>query len=219
MVPQTDTSHPDDSVYYDAMGAVKNTPTANDGHDHSDQAVNNCDEMEATSAVIALPNKSISKIMSPPGRDATEERTGASLCSLYSAGVNKLKLNGNTAPRTQFKKGSTDGFGENESEFDFPLLNPSKIPVRQSKCASWAGADFISASKPLESAEVPQEIPYHPQSDTTYSVIDSIPVRKTTYSIALECPPNISDLTPGLSYFYCNIVVPLRLFSILLTES
>nr|ABV82390.1 RE15683p [Drosophila melanogaster] len=214
-----DTSHPDDSVYYDAMGAVKNTPTANEGHDHSDQAVNNCDEMEATSAVIAFPNKSISKIMSPPGRDATEERTGASLCSLYSAGVNKLKLNGNTAPRTQFKKGSTDGFGENESEFDFPLLNPSKIPVRQSKCASWAGADFISASKPLESAEVPQEIPYHPQSDTTYSVIDSIPVRKTTYSIALECPPNISDLTPGLSYFYCNIVVPLRLFSILLTES
>ncbi|KMZ07225.1 tau-tubulin kinase homolog Asator isoform X2 [Drosophila simulans] len=193
-----DTSHPDDSVYYDAMGAVKNTPTANEGHDHSDQAVNNCDEMEATSAVITFPKKAISKIMSPPGRDVTEERIGASLCSLYSAGVNKLKLNGNTATRTQFKKGSTDGFGENESGVDFPLLNPSKIPVRQSKCASWAGAEFISASKTLESVEVPQEIPYHPQSDTTYSVMDTIPVRKTTYSIALECPPNISDLTPGL---------------------
>ncbi|XP_032579785.1 tau-tubulin kinase homolog Asator isoform X2 [Drosophila sechellia] len=193
-----DTSHPDDSVYYDAMGAVKNTPTANEGHDHSDQAVNNCDEMEATSAVITFPKKAISKIMSPPGSDVTEERIGASLCSLYSAGVNKLKLNGNTSTRTQFKKGSTDGFGENESGVDFPLLNPSKIPVRQSKCASWAGAEFISASKTLESVEVPQEIPYHPQSDTTYSVMDTIPVRKTTYSIALECPPNISDLTPGL---------------------
>ncbi|XP_033168034.1 tau-tubulin kinase homolog Asator isoform X2 [Drosophila mauritiana] len=193
-----DTSHPDDSVYYDAMGAVKNTPTANEGHDHSDQAVNNCDEIEATSAVITFPKKAISKIMSPPGRDVTEERIGASLCSLYSGGVNKLKLNGNTATRTQFKKGSTDGFGENESGVDFPLLNPSKIPVRQSKCASWAGAEFISASKTLESVDVPQEIPYHPQSDTTYSVMDTIPVRKTTYSIALECPPNISDLTPGL---------------------
>ncbi|KQS21498.1 uncharacterized protein Dere_GG16446, isoform C [Drosophila erecta] len=197
-----ETSHPDDSVYYDAMGAVKNTQTANERQNHSDPVVINSDEMEA-----------ISKSMKPPDKDTTEERIGASLCSLYSTGGNKLKLNGNilmsniisdhenssaAVPKTQLTKGSNDGFGENESGCDLPLLNPSKIPVRQSKCASWAGSDFINASKTLESVEVPQEVPYHPQSDTPDSVMDIIPVRKTTYSIALEYPPNITDLTPGL---------------------
>ncbi|XP_043657322.1 tau-tubulin kinase homolog Asator isoform X2 [Drosophila teissieri] len=207
-----ETSHLDDSVYYDAMGAVKNTPTTNEGLDHSDPAVINCDEMEATAAVIPFPTNSISKSMTTSDKDATEERIGANLCSLYCAGANKLKLNGNSvmcniisdhensnaaSPRTQLTKGSTVGLGENESGSDLPLLNPSKIPVRQSKCASWAGADFISASKTLESVEGPQEVHY-PQSETPNSVMDITPVRKTTYSMALENPPNITDLTPGL---------------------
>ncbi|XP_039233101.1 tau-tubulin kinase homolog Asator isoform X3 [Drosophila yakuba] len=208
-----ETSHLDDSVYYDAMGAVKNTPTTNEGLDHSDPALINCDEMEATAAVIPFPKNSISKSMTPSDKDATEERIGSNLCGQYCAGANKQKLNGNSvmsniisdhensnaaSPRTQLTKDSTVGLGENECGSDLPLLNPSKIPVRQSKCASWAGADIISASKTLESVEVPQEVSYHPQSDTPNSVMDIIPVRKTTYSIALEYPPNITDLTPGL---------------------
>ncbi|XP_070074160.1 tau-tubulin kinase homolog Asator isoform X7 [Drosophila takahashii] len=208
-----ETSHLDDSVYYDALAAVKNTPTANQAPDLSDKALNYCDEIEAKAALIASPTNTINKFTTPIYKDTTE----ANCCNVNSAGINKLKLNGNSEicktmndqaitnagdSKSPLTRGSTDGYGETESGCDLPLLNPSKIPVRQSKCASWAGADStINSAKTLESIEALLENPHNPQIDTPNSVTDNTPVRKTTYSIALEYPPHITDLTPGLSHF------------------
>ncbi|XP_070074156.1 tau-tubulin kinase homolog Asator isoform X2 [Drosophila takahashii] len=205
-----ETSHLDDSVYYDALAAVKNTPTANQAPDLSDKALNYCDEIEAKAALIASPTNTINKFTTPIYKDTTE----ANCCNVNSAGINKLKLNGNSEicktmndqaitnagdSKSPLTRGSTDGYGETESGCDLPLLNPSKIPVRQSKCASWAGADStINSAKTLESIEALLENPHNPQIDTPNSVTDNTPVRKTTYSIALEYPPHITDLTPGL---------------------
>ncbi|XP_037731246.1 tau-tubulin kinase homolog Asator isoform X3 [Drosophila subpulchrella] len=209
-----ETSHLDDSVYYDALAAIKNTPTANQAPDLSDKALIFCDEIEENAAVIASPSSTVNKFTKPIYKDTTEARIEAQCCSLHSSGVNNLKINGNSEScnalndqpncnagdsKTPLTGGSTDGYRETESACDLPLLNPSKIPIRQSKCASWAGADTaINSSKALESIDALPETPYNPQTDTPNSVTDTIPVRKNTYSTGLEYPPNITDLTPGL---------------------
>ncbi|XP_016944095.2 tau-tubulin kinase homolog Asator isoform X2 [Drosophila suzukii] len=209
-----ETSHLDDSVYYDALAAIKNTPTANQAPDLSDKAPIFCDEIKENAAVIASPSSTVNKFTKPIYKDTTESRIEAYCCSLHSSGVNNLKINGNSEScnalndqpnchagdsKTPLTGGSTDGYRETESGCDLPLLNPSKIPIRQSKCASWAGADTaINSSKALESIDALPETPYNPQIDTPNSVTDTIPGRKNTYSTGLEYPPNITDLTPGL---------------------
>ncbi|XP_052854959.1 tau-tubulin kinase homolog Asator isoform X6 [Drosophila gunungcola] len=208
-----ETSHLDDSVYYDALAAVKNTSTTNQTHDLSDKALIYCDELKEKDALIASPTNTINNFTTPT--HTTEPPIEANFCSVHSVGVNKLKLNGNSETSNAINDQAninagdskaplagdcTDctGYRETESGCDLPLLNPSKIPVRQSKCASWAGADTtINTSKTFESVKAPLEILHNPQIDTPNSVKDITPVRNT-YSIALEYPPNITDLTPGL---------------------
>ncbi|XP_044316624.1 tau-tubulin kinase homolog Asator isoform X7 [Drosophila rhopaloa] len=209
-----ETSHLDDSVYYDALAAVKNTSTTNQAHDLFDKAHIYCDELKKKAELIASPTNTANNLTTPIHKHTTEKPIEANCCSVHSADVNKLKLNGNSETSnamndqenvnagdsiTPLARDCTDGYRETDSGCDLPLLNPSKIPVRQSKCASWAGADTtISVSKTFESIKAPQEIPHNPQNDTPNSVKDITPVRKNTYSIALEYPPNITDLTPGL---------------------
>ncbi|XP_017126132.1 tau-tubulin kinase homolog Asator isoform X3 [Drosophila elegans] len=208
-----ETSHLDDSVYYDALAAVKNTSTTNQAHDLSDKALIYCDEIKEKDALIASPTNTINNFTTPT--HTTEPPIEANFCSVHSVGVNKLKLNGNSETSNAINDQAninagdskaplagdcTDctGYRETESGCDLPLLNPSKIPVRQSKCASWAGADTtINTSKTFESTKAPLEILNNPHIDTPNSVKDITPVRNT-YSIALEYPPNITDLTPGL---------------------
>ncbi|XP_016967319.1 tau-tubulin kinase homolog Asator isoform X1 [Drosophila biarmipes] len=195
-----ETSHLDDSVYYDALAPIKNTTTANPDPGISDKANIFCDEIEENAAVIALPSNTANKCKKQTYTDKTEACIEANPCSIHATGVNNLKINGksetcnalNDQPnyksgdyKTPFTGGSTDSYRETDSGCDLPLLNPSKIPIRQSKCASWAGADTtVYSSKTLEPRDALPEIPFNPQTNT--------------YSTALEYPPNITDLTPGL---------------------
>ncbi|XP_017062735.1 tau-tubulin kinase homolog Asator isoform X3 [Drosophila eugracilis] len=202
-----ETSHLDDSVYYDALAAVKNTPTAVKSHDLPDKALIYCDEIEAKAGQIASPTNTINNLTTSIQKHTTEERIKAKCCSLNISRVNKIDLNGSSEignaiidetknnegdSKTSLKKSCSDG--NRHPECEHPLLNPSKIPVRQSKCASWAGADFVIASKTNDFLESQSEIPNNPQNSTTDFISDN----KNTYSVALDYSPNITDLTPGL---------------------
>ncbi|BFG06749.1 tau-tubulin kinase homolog Asator [Drosophila madeirensis] len=214
-----ESSHLDESVYYDALAAaVKMTPSTTSqgiavkiqGQDSSDKGLINCDEIKATAAAAmkaSSPN-AINNYKVPADKAPNEP------CRLSSHVVDsiKLKLNGNSEicnrkEQALAKTGDLDtqitrvscGQGGAEGGCEPTLLAPSKIPVRQSKCASWAGADTATnASTPSGSLAGQHLIQKYLPFDMPNCIMDAIPVRHDVYSGVLQNPPNNTDLTPGL---------------------
>ncbi|XP_034139393.1 tau-tubulin kinase homolog Asator isoform X2 [Drosophila guanche] len=214
-----ESSHLDESVYYDALAAaVKMTPSTTSqgiafkiqGQDSSDKVLMNCDEIKATAAAAmkaSSPN-AINNCKVPADKACNEP------CRLSSHVVDsiKLKLNGNSEicnikEQALEKTGDLDtqitwvscGQGGAEGGCEPTLLAPSKIPVRQSKCASWAGADTATkALTPIGSLAGQHLIQKNLPFDMSNCIMDAIPVRHDVYSGVLQNPPNNTDLTPGL---------------------
>ncbi|XP_030379875.1 tau-tubulin kinase homolog Asator isoform X2 [Scaptodrosophila lebanonensis] len=145
----------------------------------------------------------------------TQSKTGDSNTQYANANANTNTNANATATASVSRVGGGD------------ISTPSKIPVltsnlRQSKCASWAGVDTatvavaaaattaatISAINPV-GTQPPLQNPPQPQPppppqlqqqphQTPSCVADVIASRNDIYSSALQNPPNITDLTPGL---------------------
>ncbi|KAH8373755.1 hypothetical protein KR009_009396 [Drosophila setifemur] len=197
VVPK-ESSHLEDSVYYDALAGVKNTPTSTQGQDFTDNAPINCDANKSTAAVQVSPTKTIIKYVATIHK-VTRETPNETSCS---SGSGKPKFNGNneiyniktdpvTTNANDFKNNLSGGSVHSDG-CDLPLLTPSKIPVRQSKCASWAGADTtINGSTTLESTGTQLDISQNPTNNT----IDIIPLSQNNYFVE---NPHITDFTPAL---------------------
>ncbi|XP_017051372.1 tau-tubulin kinase homolog Asator isoform X2 [Drosophila ficusphila] len=211
-----ETSQLEDSVYYDALAAVKITPTANQTPAFLPKVPIFCDEIEAKATPVTSLTNTINTFTIPNQKHSSEasQSQEAHFRRAHSVGIDKPKLNGNSEisnsmknqeniyandSKTPLPRNSDAGFEETSLECELPLLNPSKIPVRQSKCASWAGSDTTTnSSKTFQCLGGPLKISENPQFDTPNSETDLTPVCKNSYSIALEHPPNMTDLTPGL---------------------
>ncbi|XP_015044541.2 tau-tubulin kinase homolog Asator isoform X4 [Drosophila pseudoobscura] len=217
-------SNLDESVYYDALAAaVKMTSSTTSqgiadktqGQDSSDKVLTNCDEIKTTAAAAAMKASSPNTInnFKVPVNKATAEAPNEPSCfSSHVVDSIKPKLNGNseifnTKEQALTKTGDLDtqisrvscAYGGSEGNCEPPLLAPSKIPVRQSKCASWAGTDTTTnASTTIGSIGGQHLIQNNSPFDLTSCMMDAIPLRHDIYSGVLQNPPNNTDLTPGL---------------------
>ncbi|XP_017155704.1 tau-tubulin kinase homolog Asator isoform X1 [Drosophila miranda] len=216
-------SNLDESVYYDALAAaVKMTSSTTSqgiadktqGQDSSDKVLTNCDEIKTTAAAAmkaSSPN-TINNFKVPVNKATAEAPNEPSCFSSHVVDSIKPKLNGNseifnTKEQALTKTGDLDtqisrvscAYGGSEGSCEPPLLAPSKIPVRQSKCASWAGTDTTTnASTTIGSIGGQHLIQNNSPFDLTSCMMDAIPLRHDIYSGVLQNPPNNTDLTPGL---------------------
>ncbi|XP_022217249.2 tau-tubulin kinase homolog Asator isoform X2 [Drosophila obscura] len=224
VVPK-ESSHLDESVYYDALAAaVKMTSSTTSqgiadktqGQDSSDKVLINCDEIKATAAaaIKASSPNTINNCKAPVNKATSEALNEPSCFNSHVVDSIKPKLNGNseicnTKEQALTKTGDLDtqitrvscAYGGTEGGCEPPLLAPSKIPVRQSKCASWAGADTAtnaSTSTLIGSIGGQHHIQNNPPFDMPNCMMDAMPVRHDIYSGVLQNPPNNTDLTPGL---------------------
>ncbi|KAH8252421.1 hypothetical protein KR038_010258, partial [Drosophila bunnanda] len=180
-------SHLDDSIYYDALAAaVKNNP-ASENHGNQDQLSdrppNYCDETSEAKAA-ALIGSPASIVHSYMATNAIPTAMTKAPNETHSVNGNSVEANDQTAIRQNVATDSTI----------LPLLiPPSKIPVRQSKCASWAGGESAGGAGATLETNTPHN------TNTNAVVMDTvIPFRKTLHSNSIENSPNITDLTPGL---------------------
>lgn len=198
-----ETTYLEDSIYYEALVAVKNGQCENQGKNDVKSAKKS-NEIEATVPLISATTTS----MKPMNKVAREEINN--ICSNSkpdSFAENVLIINENSEMRktrkvetnlieNDFKNEiinpGTDFYGGIDPESEVSSFTPSKIPVRQSKCTSWAGAD----TTPKQTATVESTYPYNPMLESSSTRADLHP-RINKYFNSLENPSNIRDLTPG----------------------
>ncbi|KAH8256473.1 hypothetical protein KR032_009427, partial [Drosophila birchii] len=186
-------SHLDDSIYYDALAAaVKNNPASENQDQLCERPPNYCDETSEAEAPAALiiassPASIVHNYVTTNPisyKDTSTTKTNEPN-ETHSVNGNSIEANDQTMIRSNVVTDSNI----------LPLLTPpSKIPVRQSKCASWAGGEsVVGAGTTLETKQTPHN------TNANAVVIDTIiPFRKTVHSNSIENAPNITDLTPGL---------------------
>ncbi|KAH8283410.1 hypothetical protein KR054_010834 [Drosophila jambulina] len=181
-------SHLDDSIYYDALAAaVKNNAASGNQHQLSERPPNYCDESsEATAAalLIASPASIIHNYVTTNSIPYKDTATSKDPNETHSVNGNSIESNDKTMIRQN----------EAMDQSVLPLfIPPSKIPVRQSKCASWAGGESAGGAATTLETNTPHN------TNTSMVVMDTIiPSRKTIHSNSIENGPNITDLTPGL---------------------
>ncbi|KAH8269799.1 hypothetical protein KR018_008129, partial [Drosophila ironensis] len=196
-----ETSHLEESVYYDASTAVKNNSSVTREQNPLDNGdPSNGDGVEVTAGLINSPTiankKKTAKVPCDDPNEAILSEVGVDGHNLKLNGNNKIlkahhNLSNSNAVDLKNKLDMPFGCGEDASECEIPILIPSKIPVRQLKCASWAGAD-TNASTALGSP-----LRNNPKLEVKNSGTDVTFTRNNTHSIALD-NPNITDLTPAL---------------------
>ncbi|KAH8384913.1 hypothetical protein KR200_005658, partial [Drosophila serrata] len=181
-------SHLDDSIYYDALAAaVKNNPASGyQGNEEqlTERPPNYCDETSEANAaalIVASPASIVHNYVTTHPIPTTIAKTPN---ETHSVNGNSIETNDQTVIRQNLATDLTI----------LPLLvPPSKIPVRQSKCASWAGGESAGGVGTTLETNTPQN------TNTNAIVMDTvIPSRKTLHSKSIENPSNITDLTPGL---------------------
>ncbi|XP_070138418.1 tau-tubulin kinase homolog Asator isoform X3 [Drosophila bipectinata] len=200
VVPK-ETNYMEDTLYKEALDAVKTTPEENQAEKRG-KMVTNYDEIESL-----LESRLTSKISPINKLDPQEANKIGSNTKLDSYDGNFLIINGNNKLRKTKKEeinlieseftnelkiiNSTVVYGGIEVESEVPTHTPSKIPVRQSKCTSWAGADTTPKQTTFES-------PYSYNAMETTSTETELFPRNNKYSIGFENTSNIKDLTPAL---------------------
>lgn len=191
----------DDSIYYDALAAAVKNNTASGNQDNQDQlsdkALNYCDETREApaAALIASPTNLINNYVTSNQIPYKDTSTKKASNEAHSVNGNKLasKIHGNDSEISDHTKSNM----AHDSDI-LPLnIPPSKIPVRQSKCASWAGGESTGGASTLETTTLHNT---NTKFDTPNAVVMDtvIPFRKTIHSNSIDNSPNITDLTPGL---------------------
>ncbi|XP_017853661.1 tau-tubulin kinase homolog Asator isoform X2 [Drosophila busckii] len=198
--------HKDESVYYDALAASirpSSTVFNTNGLLESETALvpTNCDDI---AEIEKISFAAYEKTQTPVNYSIEGNDVGC--CSNHSCDATRLNFNGNTGSlikssesndktnsfnfHNQASPAPTDGEARSKGGEDGneeQLSMPSKIPVlssnsRQSKCASWAGAETKITSGTME---------VHVQQKTK----SPKPNQTQLYS---SDPQNITELTPGL---------------------
>ncbi|XP_017033624.1 tau-tubulin kinase homolog Asator isoform X5 [Drosophila kikkawai] len=180
-------SHLDDSIYYDALAAaVKNNP-ANENHGSEDQLFERppiyCDETTKTTAaavIIASPASIVHNYVTTNPIHYKDTAVTKALTETHSVNGNSIEIN----DQTMIKQNLVT-----DSNIAPLMIAPSKIPVRQSKCASWAGGESAGGAATTLETNTPHN---------TNAMDTIIPFRKIIQSKSIENNPNMTDLTPGL---------------------
>ncbi|KAH8376050.1 hypothetical protein KR093_011344, partial [Drosophila rubida] len=210
-------SHLDESVYYEALAALKtpNSTITTEGNlangdralpgdiqisGLSDKKANNCDDMEGVETNISCSTNIIKNEINKELRQTPYEPSSCNVNSTES--VKSIKCNTNNDHNTQVIADATTNVGASTS-YEFALSTPSKIPIlsansRQSKCASWAGVvTMATAATQLSGAETigPQDLQNESINTPTYNLEPTDPNRVQHY---VQNSPITTDLTPGL---------------------
>ncbi|KAH8272443.1 hypothetical protein KR044_002968, partial [Drosophila immigrans] len=213
-------SHLDESVYYEALAALKspNTKTTDSNFATNERAApgdiqslglcdketTNCDDKDGVATNISCSYNVQQNVNNKDVFKTPNETTSNSIHSAEGVKV-KIKCNTNDGSQNFVSVDHNNQVVRDVTGSEFALSTPSKIPVlsanlRQSKCASWAGVVTMTtaASQQIGAGAVgTQGLLQNESFDSPTSNLEltDCPIRVHHY---LQNSPITTDLTPGL---------------------